>query len=200
MQLTDGCGEIAVIPAIESFEVVNAGIVTRASMTFPERATFVVRRRHAEGETTLITALCAAAGLPLQYGLPPITNGQPMSICTKWKHELRHARAAAYSLPKPPDAPMAEKTMAVLRDALTCLGKDHCLIVGSECFWNLDQRHLPDLIRLMTISACQLIAFLSVSRTREPLDAIKPSTVYAFVELADQPEHFRVEPSSFFSA
>jgi hypothetical protein len=200
MQLTDGCGEIAVIPAIDSFELVNAGIVTRASMTFPERVTFVVRQRRAEGETTLITALCAAAGLPLEYGLPPIINGQPMSICAKWKRELRHARAAAYSLPKPPSAPMAEKTMAVLRGALTCLGKDHCLIVGSDCFWNLDQRHLPDLIRLMTISACQLIVFLRVSKTREPLEAIKPSTVYEFVELADQPEFFRVEHSAFYSA
>jgi hypothetical protein len=200
MQLTDSCGEIAVIPSIDSFEVVNAGIVTRASMTFPKRVTFVVRQRHAEGETTLITALCAAAGLPLPYGLPPIINGQPMSICAKWKRELSHRRNVDYSFQKPPDAPMAEKTTAVLRDALTCLGKDHCLIVGSECFRNLDQRHLPDLIRLMTISVCQLIVFLSVSRTREPLDTIKPSTVYEFAELSDQPEFFRIEHSTFFNA
>ena len=159
-----------------------------------------LRQRHAEGETTLITALCAAAGLPLPYGLPPVLNGEPMSICAKWKHELSHSGNTNYTFPKPPDAPMAEKTMAVLRDALTCLGKDHCLIVGSDCFWHLDQRHLPDLIRLMTISACQLIVFLSVSRTRDPLDTIKPSTVYEFVELADQPEFFRIEHSTFYSA
>ena len=200
MQMIDGCGEIAVIPAIDSFELVNAGIVTRASMTFPERVTFVVRQRRAEGETTLITALCAAAGLPLPCGLPPIINGQPMSICAKWKRELNHSRNVDYSLRKPPDLPAAEKNMVVLRDLLTCLGKDYCVIVGRECFWNLDQRHLPDLIRLMTISACQLIVFLSVSITRDPLDTIKPSTVYEFVELADQPEFFRIEPSSFFSA
>ena len=70
MQLISGGAEIAVIPAIESFQLDNAGILTHASMTFPERVTFVVRQRRAEGETTLITAMSASAGLALPEGLP----------------------------------------------------------------------------------------------------------------------------------
>ena len=200
MQLISGGAEIAVIPAIESFQLDNAGILTHASMTFPERVTFVVRQRRAEGETTLITAMSAAAGLALPEGLPPILNARPMSICAKWEHKVGHARNRMdYRCQDPLEAPAAERSISVLRDLLPRVSRDFCIILGSECFRHFDQRHFPETIALLKDSVCQLIVFIPANKTGSFLPSVKPASIYEFVELPDQPECFRVEPSSSFN-
>lgn len=200
MQLTAGSAEIAIIPAIESFQLENAGIVIHASMTFPGRITFVFRQRRAEGETTLMSGLCAAAGLPLTRGLPPVLNGKPMSIGAKWKRPLRHHGNVDFNPTEPADGPLAEVALSAVSDVLSRTGAELCAVLGSDTFTHMDHRHLPEVVRLVNSAACQVIVFVWPEKAAVLLDAIKPSTVYDFVELPDQPEFFRVEPSSVFSA
>jgi hypothetical protein len=195
MQLAVGCAEIAVIPAIESFHLENAGVVSRASMNFPGKITFVFRQRRAEGETTLMSGLCAAAGLPLTRGLPPVNNGKPMSIGAKWKRPLRHLDNVDFTPTKPPDGPTAEVALGVVSDLLSRMGAELCAVFGSDTFSQMDGRHLPEVVRLLNGAKCQSIMFVWPEKAGFLLDQIKPSAVYEFVELPDQPEFFRVVPS-----
>ena len=195
MQLTAGAAEIAVIPAIESFQLENAGIVIRASMTFPGRITFVFRQRRAEGETTLMSGLCAAAGLPLTRGLPPVLNGKPMSISAKWKRPLRHHSNVDFTPADPADGPTAEVALSAVRDVLSRTGAELSVVLGSDTFTHMDHRHLPEVVRLVNSAACQVIMFFWPEKSAVILDYVKPSVVYEFMELSDQPEFFCVQTS-----
>lgn len=194
------CAEITVIPAIEAFQLHNAGAVTHASMTFPGKITFVFRQRNAEGETTLINALTAAAGLPVKQGLPPILHGKPMTIGAKWKRPLRHHGNVSFTPSEPLSAPAADQALAAVRDVLTRAGAELCAVLGSDTFSPMDYRNLPEAIRVLHGAACQVVVFVWPEKSAVLLDHVKPSAVYEFVEMDDQPEYFRVEPSSFCSA
>lgn len=195
MQLAVGCAEIALIPAIQSFHLENAGVVSRASMNFPGKITFVFRQRHAEGESTLIHAICAAAGLPLPHGLPAVLDGKTMSIGAKWKRQLSPARNVDFTPAESASRPGAEMALSALRDLLLRAGGEYCAVVGSDCFSHMDQRHLPEVVRLLNDAKRQSIVFVWPEKAGFLLDQIKPSAVYEFAELADRPGCFRTLPS-----
>lgn len=195
MHLIAGCAEIALIPAIEAFQLDNAGVVSHASMVFTGKITFVFRQRSAEGETTLMTAMSAAAGLPLPQGLPPILNGKPMSIGAEWKHALKHHGNVNFKPAEALDAPGAEVALAAVRDVLSRASREMCAVLGSDTFRHMDGRHLPEVVRLLNGANCQSIVFVWPEKSGFLLDQVKPSAVYEFVELSDQPEFFRVVPS-----
>ena len=195
MQLTVGCAEIALIPAIQSFRLENVGVVSRASMHFPGKITVVFRQRHAEGESTLIHALCAAAGLPLPQGLPAVLDGKTMSIGAKWKRQLRPARNVDFTPAGSVSGPGAEMVLTALRDLLLRAGDEYCAILGSDTFSQLDGRHLPEVVRLLNGAKCQSILFVRPEKAGFLLDQIKPSAIYEFVERPDQPDFFCVQPS-----
>jgi hypothetical protein len=179
--IEDIAGDAMIIPAIKSFELENLGVITKASLHFTQRVTFVVRELPALGETTLIRAMAAAAGAALPLTLLRSEDCESLRISAVWKCDPVEVRTPPLMSQAPPHSAMGQRTIAAVTHLLARVGSGQCVILGSDCFGCLDQRHRTNAFRLLEESSAQVVAFIHHSLQEEIPAGLRKEPAYKIV-------------------
>jgi len=174
-------GDAIVIPAIKSFDLENLGVISKASLTFSQRVTFILRELPALGETTLMWAMGAAAGAALPERLLRNEDGSALRIRATWKGEPVEVGSPPLGPSAPDWSAMGERTIAALSHLFARVGKGQCVLLDSDCFGHLDQRHRTNAFRLIEESPTQVIAFFPHRFLEEIPRSLRTGPVYKIV-------------------